>query len=81
MAENPDITKAFAKSLRHYRQLKNMSQEQLAEAADLDRTYISMLERAVKSPTLTTMYSLSKQLGVPLSELVSHAEAQLKKFN
>lgn len=78
MAESTDITRAFAKSLRHYRLLQKMSQEELADAADLDRTYISMLERAVKSPSLRSMHLIARQLGVPLSELIVHAEAQLK---
>ena len=42
--------------------------------ADLDRTYISGLERAVRNPTLATMERIAKALGVKLSELVAEAE-------
>lgn len=78
MAESTDISQAFAKSLRHYRLLRKLSQEELADAAGLDRTYISMLERSIKSPSLRSMYLIARQLDVPLAELVGHAEAQLK---
>ena len=61
------INDVFAGALRHYRQLASMSQEDLANAARLDRTYISQLERARKSPTLTTLEKLAGCLGVALN--------------
>jgi len=41
-----------------------LTQEELAYACDLDRTYVSLLERGKRQPTLTTIYSVSDALGV-----------------
>ena len=53
-----------------------LSQEELAFEAELDRTYISMLERALRQPTLETVLSLSRALGVTASEIVAMVEAR-----
>lgn len=58
------LTKLFSAALKHYRELIGMSQEDLATAAELDRTYISQLERGLKSPTLTTLQKLAACMGV-----------------
>ena len=60
----------FAKALRHYRNLAAMSQESLADAASLDRTYISQLERGHKSPTLNTLAKLADCLGTTVQRLL-----------
>lgn len=60
----------FAKALRHYRKQAAMSQEELASAAGLDRTYVSLLEHARKSVTLTTLEKLAKCLHVPPHRLL-----------
>ena len=47
-----------------------MSQIALAEAADLDRTYISLLETGQRQPSLTVLINLSKAVGIsPLTML------------
>lgn len=60
----------FAKALRHYRNLAAMSQESLASAASLDRTYISQLERGRKSPTLNTLAKLADCLDTTVQRLL-----------
>jgi len=47
-----------------------MSQQKLAHASGLDRTYISMLERGLRLPTLQTIFDLSCALDIKASELV-----------
>ncbi len=47
-----------------------MSQEEIASAADLDRTYISQLERGHKSPTLNTLDKLAACLDVSVQRLL-----------
>ena len=64
------IDKAFARVIRRLRLEKNLSQEKLAFEADLHRTYISQLERGLKSPSLQTVYKISKVLGISLPELM-----------
>jgi len=47
-----------------------LSQEELAHEAGLHRTYISLLERGLRNPSLLVMAALAKALGVELDELV-----------
>lgn len=42
------------------REKSNISQEKLAEYCELDRTYISLLERGLQQPTITTIFKLVK---------------------
>ena len=49
--------------MRAVREKLGMSQEEVAERAGVDRTYISILERGLKSPTLDTMGKICAALG------------------
>ena len=60
--------------LRTAREAAGMTQEELAFAAELDRTYISQLERDKKSPTIDVLFRLCDAMGVRLSELIARVE-------
>ena len=60
----------LARNLRALRREKRMSQEELAHRADLDRTYISSLERSVYSATIDVVDRLAEVLGVDASDLI-----------
>ncbi|WP_397386637.1 helix-turn-helix domain-containing protein [Paenibacillus roseipurpureus] len=60
--------------LKKHRIDNNFSQEELAFNSGLDRTYISMLERGKRQPTLTTIFSISKALNVSPSLLIKEVE-------
>lgn len=47
-----------------------MSQEQLANISGMDRTYISMLERGLKVPTITTLIKIGKALEIKPSDIL-----------
>jgi transcriptional regulator with XRE-family HTH domain len=49
-----DLRKAIGGVLRAKREKLGISQEEVAERAGVDRTYVSILERGLKSPTLET---------------------------
>lgn len=66
--------RAFGEALRALRTDAGLSQEALAHAADLDRTYVSGIERGERNPGLTNLLRLADALGVPLSKLVARAE-------
>ena len=68
---SPSIPAAFGLVLRDLRQRAGLSQEALADAADVDRTYVSLLERGLRQPTLETLFSLSRALNVSPSTMVS----------
>lgn len=65
---------AFGAALREQRKKKHLSQEALAFEADLDRTYISLLELGQRSPTLDTMQQVAQALGIKVSTLVLRME-------
>ncbi len=69
-----DPSEAFGEALREVRSEKGLSQEAAAQACELDRSYYGALERAVKSPTLKTIWKIADALGVPPSELLKRAE-------
>jgi transcriptional regulator with XRE-family HTH domain len=60
----------FGIQLRLLRLQHGISQEKLAEMSGLHRTYIGDLERGKRNPSLTTMYQLSKALGVSIDMLL-----------
>jgi transcriptional regulator with XRE-family HTH domain len=65
-----DIREVFARNLRKYRQAKGLSQEALAHEADVDRTYISALERSQYSASITMVDKLARILGVEAADLL-----------
>lgn len=64
------IREDFARNLRRLRHAKGLSQEALAYEADIDRTYISALERGVYSATIDMVAKLAAVLGVDAAELL-----------
>ncbi len=72
--QQPEVNRAFGEALRVYRTRQGLTQEALAAACELHATYISQLERGLKSPSLTTLLLLARALNVRASELVQAAE-------
>lgn len=72
-----EMADAFALVLKKHRVAKNLSQEALAEKADLHPTYIGLVERSLRNPSLNVSKSLARALGVSLSKLIAEAEALL----
>ena len=68
---------AFAKVLQRERTARGLSQERLAHRAGLHRTYVGLIERGLRKPTIEVGHALARALGVPLSELVREAEKHL----
>ena len=65
-----DIREVFARNLRNARAAKRLSQEALAYEAEVDRTYISALERGVYSATIDMVDKLARVLNVEASALL-----------
>ena len=68
----------LGRELKSAREAAGLTQEQLGFRAEVDRTYISQLERDLKSPTLTTLFRLCDAMGVSAGELVTRVELQRK---
>ena len=73
------VIEIFGKVLRELREANNISQEKLAEYCELDRTYISLLERGLRQPTITTIFKLAKALNIAASDLIKKVEDQAKE--
>lgn len=72
---------AFGRALQRYRKKRGRTQADIAFTANLDRTYISLLELGKKSPTLDTMFVLCSALDITPSELMQATEKQLNAID
>ncbi|WBL15232.1 helix-turn-helix domain-containing protein [Sutcliffiella sp. NC1] len=72
---------AFGIVLRKCRQGKSISQEKLAINCELDRTYISLLERGKRNPTLASIFKLAKELDIRPNELIKEVEKLVEDNN
>jgi transcriptional regulator with XRE-family HTH domain len=68
---------AFSLAIRQHRERAGISQEELGYRANLHRTYVSMLERNQRCPSLTTIGKLAKALDTKASSLLAAAERLL----
>jgi transcriptional regulator with XRE-family HTH domain len=73
------LEQAFGQILREYRKKAKLSQEKLAQESDLDRTYISLLERGLRQPSISTVFQLSKALKISSTEIISALEAMFNE--
>ncbi len=74
------IDQAIANVLRELREEKGLSQEQLSFDAELHRTYISQLERGLKSVTVKTLLRITDVLGVELHIFIKKVSDEYKKL-
>jgi transcriptional regulator with XRE-family HTH domain len=65
-----EIRETLAINLRRLRQAAGLSQEELAHRADIDRTYISSIERRQYAASIEVVDRLAKGLGIKASELL-----------
>jgi transcriptional regulator with XRE-family HTH domain len=68
---------AFGRVLREHRAKVGLSQEALALEAGVDRTFVSLLERGKRQPTLETLFRLAKVLDISPATLVSRTAAEV----
>lgn len=72
-----EIAKAFGATLRELRKQAKINQEALAHASGVDRTYISLLERGLRQPSLKSIFNISAALGIRPSEMIAILEKRL----
>ena len=68
------LTRTFAGIIRAYRIQRGMTQEALAEAAGIHHTYVGLLERGQRIPTIDVAERLATALGKKLSAIIEEAE-------
>jgi transcriptional regulator with XRE-family HTH domain len=79
-AEEEPLAKAFGIALHCLRQDCGLSQEDLGFKSGYHRTYISLLERGKKSPSLQTIFRLSEALNIDPSELIKQVQSRNDEF-
>ncbi|NEQ38037.1 MAG: helix-turn-helix transcriptional regulator [Okeania sp. SIO3I5] len=70
------ILTALGRLIKKRRMKLGISQEELGFRSNLDRTYISGLERGVRNPSLTALVSLAAGMDITVSELLDHLEVE-----
>ncbi len=68
------LLESFGTAVRRRREALHWSQEKLAEAADLNRSYVGEIERAEVVASLATLIKLADALGITTSTLLGEAE-------
>lgn len=73
MARIPSVSlrSILAENIRAFRKSHDISQEELADACELHRTYIGSIEREERNVTLSTLEVLAAALGVNVAELLT----------
>ena len=72
-----NLAASLGNLLRELRQKKGISQEALAADSDLDRTYISMVERGERMPTIRTLFKISRGLDIKPSGILRDLEQRV----
>ena len=68
-----DQKQSIGRILRRKREAFGISQEELAARSEVDRSYISILERGLKSPTIETLEKICAALGTLPERIIEEA--------
>jgi transcriptional regulator with XRE-family HTH domain len=72
--QNDSLIAAFAVALSEERQKAGLTQEELADRADVSARFISFLETGRRQPSLSTLHALSLGLRISMQDLVATVE-------
>jgi transcriptional regulator with XRE-family HTH domain len=76
--DSRQVARAFGVTLKAARADAGMSQETLAERADCDRTYPSLLERGLRQPTISMIIDLAGALDIEATALLAMTLARIR---
>ncbi|WP_019172915.1 helix-turn-helix domain-containing protein [Pseudaminobacter salicylatoxidans] len=71
MARMEDVCAILARNIKAARKRLNLSQEDLAARAEIDRTYVSGIERQVRNPTITVVAKFAEALETTTADLLT----------
>ena len=74
-----EVAKIFGEEIRKIRAEVGISQERLALEADVDRSFLSKMERGIRQPSLTVLLKLCRALEYSPDKLVSEVSSKLSK--
>jgi transcriptional regulator with XRE-family HTH domain len=75
MIKHDSVLSCLGKNVRKAREEKALTQEKLAEIAELDATYISGIERGLRNPGIKNVARIAKALGLTTAQLCKGVEA------
>jgi len=75
---NKKLSAKFGEVIRELRKERSLSQEELADKADVHRTYVGMIERGEKNITIENIQKLAKALNVSLKSIFEKLDKILK---
>lgn len=70
---------ALGLSIKKIREQKSLSQEKLAEMADIHTSYIGQIERGMRYPSLKVVFKIADALNVKLSDLFAGIDVKKNK--
>jgi len=70
----------FVQALISLRKKNKFSQEKLAEKVNLDRTYISLLERGLRQPTIKTIFAIASAFQLPAYQIIQAVEEHIQRL-
>ncbi|WP_307302660.1 MULTISPECIES: helix-turn-helix domain-containing protein [unclassified Paenibacillus] len=76
-----DIRIKFGFTVKYFRKKKKLSQEQLAEKAHLDRTYIGSIERGERNISLVNIERIAKALELEVWELFKMENVKVEQYD
>lgn len=76
-----ELNEAISYIIRRERKKSGLSQEKLAYASDLDRTYISFLERGERNPTIITLFKICGALNIKPSDFIQEVENTIENYS
>lgn len=65
------ITQLFGQRVRKLRLERNLTQEQLSEAADISISFLGGIERGLKTPTIETVQKLANALNISVTQIMT----------
>lgn len=72
------LKSSLARSVKLRRKELGLSQEELADLAEIDRTYASQIERGVANPSLEVLFRIAHSLNSDIASLVTEAKQPVK---
>src|SRR5260370_8710150 len=77
-----DVRERVGLNLQRLRREKGLSQEELADLANIHQTYLSGVERGKRNPTVTVLQRIAEALGADIEDLVNRRrESRLENLN
>ncbi len=70
MTRDKQLLALLAKNVRNLRKEVGLSQEELAFECEIDRTYISKVERGIANPSLLVLFKIANVLKVEIKDLI-----------